>query len=152
MKHKWPTTAVLLAAAGFVLAQDARAGRVSAAPEMAFFFSDSSGDLEAAARALAELRANHPSVRIRPVFLAQDFASLAAPPEDFARGLRALKAAVGEDFSLRVYDEDGLALARELKLDRLPAFAAIESRGARRRARVAYGARANLEELVRWGN
>jgi hypothetical protein len=142
---------LLLAVAGLVLAQDLRSTRGEAATELAFFFSDSTRDLEATSRALGALRKKHPSLRVRPVFLAEDFYSLAKPSEEFARGIRELKYAVGQDFGLQVYDEDGLALARELKLDRLPAFALIATTGDRRRAYVAYGARPNLEELVRCG-
>lgn len=143
--------ALLLALASLVLAQDLRSTRGEAATELAFFFSDSTRDLETSARALGALRTKHPSLRIRPVFLAEDFSSLAKPSEEFARGIRELKYAVGQDFGVQVYDEDGLALARELKLDRLPAFALIAKRGERRRAYVAYGTRPNLEELVACG-
>jgi hypothetical protein len=143
---------LLLAVAGLVLAQDLRSTRGEAKTELAFFFSDSTQDLEASARALVGLRTKHPSLRIQPVFLVEDFASLAKPSEEFARGIRELRYAVGQDFGLHVYDEDGLALAREIKLDRLPAYALVAKQGERRRAFVAYGTRPNLEELVRCGN
>jgi len=143
--------ALLLALAGLVFAQDFRSTRGETATELAFFFSDSTRDLETSTRALRALRQSHPSLRIRAVFLAEDFSSLAKPSEEFARGIRELKYVVGQDFAVQVYDEDGLALARDLKLDRLPAFSVIATTGDRRRAYVAYGARPNLEELVRCG-
>ena len=142
---------LLLAVVGFVLAEDTRSTRGDAETELAFFFSDSTRDLEVSARALSALRRKHPSLPIRPVFLAEDFSSLAKPSNEFARGIRELRHAVGEDFSVKVYDEEGLALARQLKLDRLPAYTLIVNRGKRQRAFVAYGTRANLEELVRCG-
>lgn len=140
---------LILALIGLVLAQDVRPTRVEAETELAFFFSDSTRDLEVSARALRGLRTNHPSLRIRPVFLAEDFSSLAKPTNEFARGIRELKYAVGEDFGVAVYDEDGLALARRLKLDQLPAYAFLVTTGKRQRAFVACGTNADLEELLR---
>lgn len=142
---------LLLIVAGLALAQDWRPARGEAQIELAFFFSESTRDLETSARALRELGTKHLSLHIRPVFLALDFASLAQPSEEFARGIRELGDAVGQDFALHVYDEAGLALARELKLDRLPAYALISNRGGRLRAYVTYGTRPNLEELIRCG-
>ena len=142
---------LLLALVGLVLAQDSRSKRVEADTELAFFFSDSTRDLEVSARALRVLRTNHPSLRIRPIFLAEDFTSLAKPTTEFARGIRELKYAVGEDFGVAVYDEDGLALARQVKLDRLPAYALLVNTGKRQQAFVVYGTNANLEELLRCG-
>ena len=143
---------LLLAVVGLVLAQDIRKARGDADTELAFFFSDSTPDLEASARALGGLRAKHPSLRIRPVFLTQDFTSIAKPSKEFALGIRELRYAMGPDFSVSVYDEEGLALARQLKLDRLPAYAFIVNRGERQQAFVAYGTKTNLEELVRCEN
>lgn len=136
-------------AVGLVFAQDIRKARGDTDTELAFFFSDSTPDLEASARALGGLRTKHPSLRIRPVFLAQDFASIAKPSTEFALGIRELRVVMGQDFSVRVYDEEGLALARQLKLDRLPAYALILDKGKRQQAFVAYGTKTNLEELVR---
>lgn len=141
----------LVVVIGVVLAQDLRSGRGESGTELVFFFSDSTRDLETAARALRALRAKDPSLRIRPVFLAEDFAAIGQPTEELAAGVRELKYAVGEELSLRIYDEHGLALARELKIERLPAFAVVVTTGDRRKACVAYGARANLEELLKCG-
>lgn len=143
---------ILLIGAGLALAQDLRSRRGEPQVELAFFFSDSTRDLEVSARALRKFRTENPSLRIRPIFLAQDFKTLAKPTEALARGIRELRYAVGEDFALQVYDEAGLALARDLKLDWLPAYALISNRGERRRAFLAYGTQPNLEELVRCGN
>jgi len=141
----------LLVLIGVVFAQDLRATRGNSETEIAFFFSDSTKDIESASRALRALRAKHPSLRIRPVFLAEDFGSIVKPTDDLTAGIRELKYAVGEEFSLPLYDEDGLALARQLKIDRLPAFGVIVTNGDRRKAYVAYGSRANLEELLKCG-
>lgn len=148
-KLVWLVVLVLAIVVGFVLAQDLRSKREGGGPELVFFFSDSSKDLESAARALRAARAKHPKLRIRPVFLAEDFSSLTQPTTDFAAGVRELQYAVGDNFSLQIYDEGGLALARQLKLNRLPAFAVVVTRGERQRASVAYGAQANVEELLR---
>ena len=151
MKNLAWVAAILLAVVGVVLAQDLGSTRGDAVSEFVFFFSETSPDLATSARALRELRRKHPSLPIRPVFLAADFGSLARPRAEFAAGIRELKAAVGEDFSVHVYDEEGLALARDLGLDRLPAYALILTHGEGRRAFVAHGTRANLEELLRCG-
>ncbi len=140
---------LLLAAVGLALAQDRRPPRRDAGMEIAFFFSDSAPDLEASARTLKGLRAKHPDLRIKPVFLVEDFGSIANPSAEFAAGIRELRYAVGQDFAAPIYDEDGLALARTLKLDRLPAYALLVNG---QRAFVACGTRANLEELLRCGN
>lgn len=140
---------LLLALIGIVLAQDICSTRESTESELVFFFSDSTRDLEASARALRKLRADHPSLRIRPIFLAEDFSSIAKPTTEFARGIGELKYAIGEDFGVAVYDESGLALARQLKLDLLPAYALVVNSGKRPRAFTIYGAGANLEELLR---
>jgi hypothetical protein len=139
---------LLLAAVGLALAQDLRPPRRDAGTELVFFFSDSAPDLEASALALRGLRAKHLDLRIKPVFLVEDFASIANPSAEFASGIRELRYAVGQDFAAPVYDEAGLALARKLKLDRLPAYALVNGQ----RAFVACGTRANLEELLRCGN
>jgi len=141
----------LVVVIGVVLAQDLRAGHADSDTELVFFFSDSTKDIESAARALRALRAKRPSLRVRPIFLAEDFGSVAKPSDDLTAGIRELKYAVGDGFSLALYDEDGLALARQLKIDRLPAFAAIVTSGERRKTCVAYGTRANLEELLKCG-
>ncbi len=151
MKNLAWIAVALVVLIGVVFAQDLRATRGDAETELAFFFSDSTKDLESASRALRALRAKHPSLRIKPVFLVEDFGSIAKPADELTAGIRELKYAVGEDFSLRIYDEDGLALARQLKIDRLPAFAVIVTSGDRRKACVAYGTRANLEELLKCG-
>lgn len=149
-KLAWIAVALVLAV-GVVLAQDLRAKRGNSETELAFFFSDSTKDLETASRTMRALRAKNPSLRIRPVFLVEDFESIAKPTDELAAAIRELKYAIGEEFSLRIYDEDGLALARDLKIDRMPAFAVIVTDGDRRKAWVAYGARANLEELLKCG-
>ncbi len=147
-KAAW-IAALLLAAVGLALAQDRRPPRRDAGVEIAFFFSDSTHDLESSARALKALRAKHPDLRIKPVFLVEDFGSIANPSAEFAAGIRELRYAVGQDFALPIYDEDGLALARRLKLDRLPAYALLVNG---HRAFVACGTRVNLEELLQCGN
>lgn len=151
MKNLAWVAGLLIVVIGSAFAHHTRSTLTDGAMELAFFFSDSTRDLEAASRALGALRGKHPSLRMRPVFLVDDFASLGKPPGYFARGIRELQYAVGQDFGVRVYDEEGLALARELKLDRLPAWALIVNKSERRRAVVAYGTQANLEELVRCG-
>lgn len=141
--------ALSLVAVGFSLAQDFGAARPTSEPELAFFFSDSTKDLEQATGAIRALRAKQPKLRIKPVFLVEDFASIATPTETFASVIRELRSVVGPEFALPIYDEDGLALARRIKIDRLPAFAVIATHGDTKRASLAYGSRANLEELLR---
>jgi len=139
----------LVAALGLALAQDIRPAGRGGDAELVFFFSDTTRDLELAARNLRGLRAKHPSLRIRPVLLVADFKSLAKPTTEFAAGIRELNYAIGREYGVRVYDEDGLALAKNLNLDRLPAYALIAKDEERQQAAVTYGTRANLEELLR---
>lgn len=108
------------------------------------FFSESTGDLKSVAQALRAMRSKHPELVIRPSLLVEDFASIARPPESLAAGLREIP-----NLTLAIYDEEGLSLARELRLDRLPAFALVVEDGGSRKAFVAYGSGANLLELAR---
>lgn len=70
------------------------------------------------------------------------------PSEDLADAIKAV-GALG--LTLRLWDDGGLALARELRIDRLPAYAVIDSPGPSgvRRVRTASGYEVKLGELLR---
>ncbi len=117
--------AALAAAAG---AQDRGSSEPASEPDPAvlyFFFTPDTPDLAAAARAV---RAS--GARVRPVLLADRFRGW---PDGFAAALPDL----GE---LALVDEEGLALARRLRISRTPCFVVGRH--------VAYGSKVDLKEML----
>ncbi len=94
-----------------------------------FFAPDSPGQAELARTAVDYLLRKDGSVRLRSVLLVPDFAALGRVQEGspFTRTLRELsRVSAGGPLDLAVYDEEGLALARAWKIDRLPALVLVE--------------------------
>lgn len=119
--------------------------------ELWLFFSPEPGPLAADLERLAGVLKKASGVVPRPVLLARDLGALRKPGKDLADVVRALQALQGEAFGLPVLDLEGLARAKELGVDHLPAYALIEpadSRGARRAA-IAAGYGVKFEELLR---
>lgn len=139
--------------AGGALAAQAPPRVPSGAPgrELWLFFSPDPGPLAADLERLTPTLRNAPGVVLRPVLLAQDLGGLRKPGKDLAAAVKALQALQGEAFGLPVLDEEGLARAKALSVDRLPAYALIEppnNRGVRR-ATLATGYGVTFEELLR---
>lgn len=76
--------------------------------------------------------------RVRTVLLVERYFGTREPSEAFLANVQA----AGE---LRVVDEEGLQMAKRLKIRQLPALAVVRGR----RAHVASGTRADLKELMR---
>jgi hypothetical protein len=144
--------ALTLAAAGSAVAQ-ARRSPAPEAPrrELWLFFSPDSARLAADVRSLGEVLVLHPEVTFRPALLSESSSYLKAPPADLAETVKALSALRGPAVSLRIWDDEGLCRARELGIDRFPAWALVDSpdRTGLRQARVATGYGAKIEELLR---
>lgn len=144
--------AVTLAAAGSAIAQARRAPPQDAPQrELWLFFTPDTARLAADVRTLGEVLGRHSDLALRPALLSESTAFLKAPPVDLADTVKALAALPGPGLSLRLWDDEGLARARELGIDRFPAWALVDppDRAGTRRARVAFGYGAKLEELLR---
>lgn len=151
----WPALlclALSLAIAGVGVAQ-AKRGIAPAARvrELWLFFSPSETRLAPEIRMLGDFLKRHPDIALRPALLAQDTAFVKAPPADLAESVKALAELPGPGLALRLWDDEGLARARDLGIDRFPAWALVDSADASgvRRARVATGYAPRLEELLR---
>lgn len=88
----------------------------------------------------------HPGVVLRPCILVSDWKAIAEPSDDLADTVKVLRSILGADWALALWDVEGLAFARAIGVDRLPAFVLVKNG---RRAHVAYGAGADVEELLR---
>lgn len=155
-KCSWPffVLAAILAAGAARAAAAAQDPVRKAAPaslpsrELWVFFSPSERELAAELRRLREVLRKHPEVAVRPVFLTEDWTALKKPSRDLAQTIDAVKEL---GLSLRLWDDEGLGMARDLGVARLPAYAAVDAadRSGVRRARVAHGYGVNVEELLR---
>lgn len=127
------------------------AGPAVATLEFWIFFSPADGDFTKTLAQIQDLARSEPGVRVRPVFLVDDATLLKKPAEALAQNVKGLRALVGPEFAMRVWDEDGLSAARALGLERLPAIVRLERDrgGIPRRAHVAFGLGVNLKELCR---
>jgi|GEM_PF-5147028 len=163
------TLTLILAGVGIVRAQEGKRGlpldRGAKAPtpekrrQLWLFFSPTGKNLSEDVRAIGELLKRHEDVELRPCLLVDDWEAFEHPTEDFTRTLkelRSLEALEGASpFSIRVWDEEGLVLARQLGIERLPAYALLVvdgmsgAKAACRRAHLAYGCGARLEDLLR---
>lgn len=136
--------------------------------ELWFFFSPSGPDLSKDVRRLRAFLEKHPEISLRPCLLVDDFKAIEKPSDELGatlKELRSLWSLTGREeptpgaFSIRVWDEEGLAFARELGIDRLPSYTLVAGPGSpsgsgggrrsARRAHVVYGQGAQFEELVR---
>jgi hypothetical protein len=115
--------------------------------ELWIFVSPEDPDLGAALGSIERLRRDSRPFLIRPCLLAEGGERLKRPTEIQVRNIQALRRLIGPGFGLVVADSLGLARARELGIQRLPAFALLDPKAGR--AHVAYGTRANVEDLFR---
>lgn len=148
----WPFVAAgVLALAAALSAENARSARPGGSRELWFFFSPSAKGLAREAQALGAFLTEHPEVVLRPCLLVKDWKDVAQPGSDLADTIAALRALSGSLFSLPLWDEEGLRLARALGIERLPAYALLDApeKSGPRKARLAYGKGANLQELAR---
>jgi len=144
--------AAVAAGAAIAGAQAPQGGRPPAKTRtLWFFFAPSQKGLAEEAARLRDLLKAHPDLELRASVLVDDWSHIRKPCEELAHALKVLAAVVGPGFSLPLWDDEGLRMARELGVDRLPAYALVEHapRGTGRHAHVAYGRGANLTELVR---
>jgi hypothetical protein len=146
------SAALLLGIAGSAIAQ-ARQGPVAKTPplELWLFFSPAEARLAPDLHTFGEFLKRHPAITLRPTLLSPDAGFLRAPPADLADSVKALAALQGAALSLRLWDDEGLARARELGIDRFPAWALLDppDRTGLRRARIAIGYGPKFEELLR---
>lgn len=151
----WPILLVGVLVAGgtgaAVAAQDLLSRRLPADspdPELWVFFSPEERRFSSELGRLAEVLRRHPELRVRPVFLTEDWAAVKKPSEDLADTIKAVQAL---GLTLRLWDDKGLAMARDLGITRLPAYAIVDPPAARgpRRVRLATGYGVKFEELVR---
>jgi hypothetical protein len=117
--------------------------------ELWFFFAPSQKNLREEVRAIGAFLIKHPELKFRPCLLAGDWDPIRKPSADFAGTIEELRTLGGPSFSLPVWDDEGLARARELGVDRLPAVALLDApdKPGARRAHLAVGRGVNLEEL-----
>jgi len=113
--------------------------------ELWVFVSLKDEDLRADFREIARLQKEGHAFRVRPSLLADDFALMKRATQVQMENIQALRELIGKEFGLPVVDEEGLAQARALGIERVPAFALIDPKT--RRAHVAYGRGARLSEL-----
>lgn len=111
------------------------------------FLSLAETDLRADFKAVQRLRQDAAAFAVRPCLLVEDFAALKKVKEVHVENLKALRELVGEGLSLPLLDEEGLAMARALGVERVPAFCLVDP--VSRRAHVAYGRGARLSEVFR---
>jgi hypothetical protein len=119
--------------------------------ELWLFFSPAEARLAPDLRTLGEFLKRHPEITLRPALLTPDTRFLKAPPAALADSVKVLAALQGAALSLRLWDDEGLARARELGIDCFPAWALVDppDRTGLRRARVATGYGPKFEELLR---
>ena len=119
--------------------------------ELWLFFSPDGKSLALDVRALGRFLRRHPEVVLRPCLLVQDWHSIKKASKDFADTVKALRAVIGPAFSIPVWDREGLAFARELGIDRVPAVALLGApgRAGPTCAHLAYGRGVKLAELLR---
>jgi hypothetical protein len=108
------------------------------------FLSQAETDLRMDLEAIGCLKRKFPFA-LRPCLLAEDFGAMKKVKEAHVLNLKALRELVGEGFGLPVVDEEGLAMARALGVERLPAYALVDTSS--RRAHVVYGRGARMPEV-----
>jgi hypothetical protein len=144
--------ALLIAALGSAAGQSrpAPAGKPPSR-ELWLFFSPEATRLASDLEKVGEVLARHPEIVFRPALLSADTSFVRKPREDLAQAVKALGALQRGGVSLRLWDDEGLARAKKLRITRFPAWALIDAPDptGTRRARVALGYGPNFEELLR---
>ncbi len=133
--------------------------RVPAEVRLYLFLSPTDRDLGTfageARRVLAGLEKRGVRPELRPVLLLSDFKIVGRLQSDepFFNPIKELRDLRGPGFEIRIYDEEGLAWAERLAIERTPAWALVASdpKNERCRAHIAYGARAKIEEATSCG-
>lgn len=125
--------------------------RGAAPTELWIFFSPADGEFTKTLAVVQGLARTESGVRLRPVLLVDDAGLLKKPTEALAQNVKGLRALIGEKFGMRVWDDDGLAVARALGIERLPAVVRLDRdrAGVPTKAHVAYGTEVNVKELCR---
>jgi hypothetical protein len=114
------------------------------------FLSPTDRDLDLLAgearRILEGLRKRNVDAELRLVLLVADFNSMGSlhRSEAFFSFVKDLRDLRGPGFELRLYDEEGLAWAERLRIERTPAWALVRDS----RAHLVYGSRARIEEVT----
>lgn len=109
------------------------------------FYSHAETDLRPDLAALGRL-VSVGRVAVRPCYLVDDFAAIKTVKDVHVQNTNALRDLVGPGFKLPLLDEEGLAMARALSIERVPAFCLVDSDTGR--AHVLYGRGGRLSELM----
>ena len=110
------------------------------------FFSPEAPPSERTLARLRKTQADHPGMRIDHHLLVGDFRDLSLTPSvGFQAAVKALRESGGPEFGLSIFDEEGLRLAANYGLSRLPAVV-LEHGG---RVHVAYGSDPDIEEILK---
>jgi hypothetical protein len=110
------------------------------------FFSPEAPPSERTLARLRKIQTDHPGMRTDHHLLVDDFRDLSLTPSvGFQAAVKALRESGGPEFGLSIFDEEGLRLAANYGLSRLPAV--VLDRGGR--VHVAYGSDPDLEELLK---
>lgn len=162
---RWIGTVLTGLAAGVALgAQGLQESRTtpekgSAKARLFLFLSPTDRDLETLPgeirRVMAGVEKKGMCPELRPVLLLSDFRCVEQlhADEPFFNLIKELRDLYGSGFEIRLYDQEGLAWAEKLAIERTPAWALVTSdpRNERHRAHLAYGARARIEEVTSCG-
>lgn len=111
------------------------------------FLSLAETDLRTDLQSIGRLKREGFSFALRPCLLVEDFAALKKVNETHVENVKALRELVGDGFRLPLVDEEGLALARALAIERLPAFCLVDPGS--RRAHIVHGRGARIPEVFR---
>jgi len=111
-----------------------------------FFFAPGQKGLASEARRIGDYLRVHPELDFRPCLLLDDGEPIRRPSRDLAETIRILQALQGPGFALPLWDGEGAAFARELGIERLPAYALVDARA--KKAHVATGQGARFEDLL----
>ena len=128
-------------------------GRDGTSAKLWLFFSTSQKDLKKEVARLGAVLKTHPEIAFRPCLLVEDFGAIKKPTNSFASTLRELGKIAGREFSMPVWDAEGLHFAQQLGIQRVPAYVLVTgSKGDRskrqHRPHTAYGRGVNFKELV----
>jgi hypothetical protein len=116
-------------------------------PELWVFFSHAETDLRPDILGIGRLKREGIPFVLRPCLLVEDFGALKQVKGVHVENVKALRELAGDRFRLPLLDEEGLAMARALGIERLPAFCLLDRQS--RRAHVVYGRDARLSEVFR---
>jgi len=108
------------------------------------FFSHAEMDLRPDLATIGRLKGA--GVSIRPCFLVDDFGAIKTVKDVHVQNTNALRDLAGPTFKLPLLDEEGLAMARALSIERVPAFCLLDPTTGR--THVLYGCGGRLSELM----